>query len=273
MPGVNFPLPGTLSYLPPPVPQLPKHLVSGAHVLAGRDEIVAFLPKGMTVVEVGVALGNFSRYALDVCEPKSFIAIDLFRLHELPEFWGRKPSDYFGSLTHGDWYRSMFAADIATGRMQVMEGDSAAMLHQIPDASIDIVYIDADHSYEAIRRDLAAVLPKIKSDGYIIIDDYTLVDQLHATQPLGVMYATNEFMIEHHWAMQFLALQTNTYYQVVLRRAEQVPPVPSQRIAALEDENKSLRRDIAIVRNSTSWRVSAPLRAIGRLLDRRKCAR
>ena len=35
------------------------------------------------------------------------------------------------------------------------------------DASLDFVYIDADHSYESVTADINAWLPKIKSGGYL----------------------------------------------------------------------------------------------------------
>ena len=91
MPELAFAIPPTLTYLPPPVAELPARLVNGAVVLPGRDALVEMLPKGTTMVEVGVATGLFTSYALAVCAPRRLVAIDTFRLHELPEFWGRKP--------------------------------------------------------------------------------------------------------------------------------------------------------------------------------------
>ena len=246
-----LPLPD-LSYLPPPVPQLPDHLVDGAMVLADRDALVELLPKGKTLAEIGVALGYFTRHAIAKAEPARFLAIDSFRLHELASFWGRPPSDYFGELTHAAWYRREFAPEISAGRLEVLQGDSAAVLGELPDGSIDIAYLDADHSYPAVRRDLAALHSKMADDGWIIVDDYILVEQLHATSVIGVIYATHEFMIEHGWAMHYLALQTNGYYQVLLRRAHLPRPV-GRHAAALESE-------VALLRGSTSWRVTAPLR-------------
>jgi hypothetical protein len=53
------------------------------------------------------------------------------------------------------------------------------------DKSLDFVFIDADHSYEACRADIEAWLPKIKPNGIIIGHDYT--DQFP-----GVPKAVNE---------------------------------------------------------------------------------
>jgi hypothetical protein len=244
--------------LPTPVPDLPPDLVEGAMLLPDRSAILPLLPRGGMVVEVGVAIGTFSRQVLDACRPAQFVAVDMFRLHELPEFWGKPPAEYFGGRTHREWYEAQFGAEIAAGRMRVLEGDSAAQLETLPDASVDIFYIDADHTLPAVRRDLEVAERKIRPDGWMVINDYILVDQLGAQEPYGVIYATHEFMRAQGWAMHYLALQTSMFCDVVLRRADQPRPGRA-RIAALEEQ-------VAALRASTSWRVTAPLRAAARLL-------
>ena len=91
-----------LTELPDPVPTLPADLVEGAGLFSDRDVILPLLPRGGLVVDVGVALGAGSRKL-----------INTFRLHELPLFWGRPPSDYVGHRTHGDFYRDIFPSSCA----------------------------------------------------------------------------------------------------------------------------------------------------------------
>ena len=40
------------------------------------------------------------------------------------------------------------------------------------DESIDFVFIDADHSYESVKKDIEAWLPKIRKNGIISGHDY-----------------------------------------------------------------------------------------------------
>lgn len=40
------------------------------------------------------------------------------------------------------------------------------------DASIDVVYLDADHSYKAVAADIVAWLPKVRPGGFIAGHDY-----------------------------------------------------------------------------------------------------
>jgi len=54
--------------------------------------------------------------------------------------------------------------------------------------SLDFVYIDADHSYEAVKADLAVWYEKIRPDGILIGDDYG-----HRSFP-GLKRAVDEFV-------------------------------------------------------------------------------
>jgi predicted O-methyltransferase YrrM len=56
---------------------------------------------------------------------------------------------------------------------------------------IDYLYVDADHSYEAVRDDLAAWVPHVKPGGLILGDDYW-----HRGFP-GVKRAWDEFARDH----------------------------------------------------------------------------
>ncbi len=251
--------------LPPEALPLPPHLLDCASVLPDRTAILPLLPKGAVFAEVGVAAGDFSALVLSVCEPSLFIAVDLFRLHEVPSLWGRPTTEVFAGRSHGDAYRSRFAPQIAAGRMRVLEGDSAACLDTLAPASVDIVYLDAEHDHDSVRRDLAAAHRVVAEDGWIILNDYVIVPGLDEPTLYGVVHAAHEFMTRHDWGMQYLALQTRMFCDVALRPARCLQR-PEARIGTLAADNERLRAEIAALRNSTSWRATAPVRATSDLL-------
>jgi hypothetical protein len=251
--------------LPPEALALPPHLLECCTVLPDRTAILPLLPKAAVFAEVGVATGDFSQLVLSLCEPATFIAIDRFRLHELPSLWGRPTSEIFAGRAHGDAYRSRFAGLIEAGRMQVLEGDSAACLDRLAPGSVDIVYVDADHDYASVRRDLAAAHRAVADDGWIILNDYIIVPGLKEDTLYGVVHAGHEFMTAHDWGMQYLALQTRMFCDVALRPARFLQR-PEARIGTLSADNQRLRSEIASLRNSTSWRATAPVRAVSQLV-------
>ena len=63
----------------------------------------------------------------------------------------------------------------------------ASML--FPDEYADLIFIDADHSYDAVKADLAAWWPKLKNGGVFCGHDY-------CNEFNGVIDAVNEFSIE-----------------------------------------------------------------------------
>ena len=234
-------------------PRLPARLLENCRLLPDRVAILPLLPKGGRIVEIGVALGDFSQKLIDICQPDEFIAIDNFRLHELPEFWGRKPVEWFGARTHGGFYRDRFARLIEAGQVRVLEDDSTSALATIEDGSVDMFYVDADHSYEWVARELAVIKRKVKPDGVIIMNDYTMSDILAGNGAYGVIHATNEFMIAENWEMTHFALQPFMYCDVVLRRAT---TAPQQGEAPARGERSE--PDKASGRSEASGREAAP---------------
>jgi hypothetical protein len=192
--------------------------LQNARVLPDRDTMLELLPKSKVFAEIGVLLGDFSEKILRICEPHHFVGIDIFRIHELPMLWGRPTTEVLGNRTHGAFYRDRFSDFISQGRMTVLEVDSVTAMARLPNDSLDIVYVDADHSYDAVCRDLSVIKHKIRDDGLIIMNDYTMVDVLGELGPYGVIQATNEFMLAEGWEMIFLALQEYMYCDVVLRK-------------------------------------------------------
>lgn len=252
--------------------RLPERLLANARLLPERAAILPLLPKHKMIAEVGVAFGDFSDLFIRICEPQRFIAIDLFDLHHVPKLWGRPTDEVFGGGTHGAFYRKRFSDVIAQGKLVILEGDSARMMATLDDASLDVVYIDAGHDYGSVKRDLAMARRKIKDDGWIILNDYTMTDVLAGNGPYGVIQAAHEFMIAEDWEIIYLALQKHMYCDIVLRKAGSAPvPLPDMswfgtRSVELEQRIASLKAELDAMRHSTSWRITTPLRAIRRSL-------
>ena len=70
--------------------------------------------------------------------------------------------------------RQRFADQAAkyADRLTVMNMASVVAAREVPDASQDFVFIDADHSYEAVVADIDAWQPKVKPGGILCGHDY-----------------------------------------------------------------------------------------------------
>ncbi len=69
---------------------------------------------------------------------------------------------------------------------------------QIPDESVDAIFIDGDHSYEAVSKDLPFWWNKLRKGGWLLGDDY------NSCHP-GTKKAVDEFTIKNNLKIEFLS--------------------------------------------------------------------
>ena len=82
-----------------------------------------------------------------------------------------------------------------TNRIVPIRGDSVYTVGIHDDKSIDLAFIDGDHSYDGCLNDLEAVLPKMKQDTVILVHDcYNNSECLKA-----LVYFTNKYKLRHQY--------------------------------------------------------------------------
>lgn len=69
----------------------------------------------------------------------------------------------------GLWKRRI---DRFPGRVTIIPKPSHEAAPQVPDGSLDFVFIDADHSYRECLRDIKLWTPKVRQGGLVCGDDY-----------------------------------------------------------------------------------------------------
>jgi hypothetical protein len=67
---------------------------------------------------------------------------------------------------------------------------------RFPDNYFDLIYIDADHTYEGCLQDIKDWYPKVKSGGFVTGDDYTRARAKYTGVVFGVIEAVDEFFKE-----------------------------------------------------------------------------
>lgn len=127
------------------------------------------LKDGDTVAEVGVWLGRSITYLAQLLKSQGkkvrIIAVDSF---------AGEP----GQVLHepivaamGGSIRRAFEENIkrcgVDDMIEIIQGDSAESAAKVADDSLAFCFIDADHHYDAVKRDLAAWRPKVKATGIL----------------------------------------------------------------------------------------------------------
>ncbi|WP_374441017.1 class I SAM-dependent methyltransferase [Stella sp.] len=160
-----------------------------------RRLLLDLLPRGGVGAEIGVYKGGFSQQLLQVANPRRLHLIDPWKVFDDPRY---RASWYGTAVARGqaemdaihEGVRQQFARRIADGSVVIERSTSAEASGRFPNDYFDWVYIDGDHTYEAVRDDLRLYLPKVRPGGFIAGDDYALGNWWGD----GVVRAVHEFV-------------------------------------------------------------------------------
>ena len=142
-----------------------------------KGELVNLLQEErLTVgVEVGVFTGGFSRWMLDhwpACV--SYYMVDL---------WA--PQEHYRQMDAAPLDENLRRMDIARRNVEphkhkatLVRNSSVGAAMGFADASVDFVYLDARHTYDAVTEDLEAWWPKVRAGGILAGEDYMESDEV-----------------------------------------------------------------------------------------------
>ncbi len=134
--------------------------------------LVNEVPDGGAFAEVGCWMGR-SLAAFDAFAQESRKTI---QIHAVDTFQGEPANDAHRALlfAHGGSVESVFRGNMETLGVSanVIVGDSAMAATMFADAALDAAFIDADHSEEAVLKDIHAWLPKVKPGGILCGHDF-----------------------------------------------------------------------------------------------------
>lgn len=177
--------------------------VKNCRLIESRAKMLEDLPKDSVVAEVGTQYGRFAEKILSITKPKKLHLID-------------SNFDSFKAEV-SQKQKTVFQEGIDHGTIELHEGDSSTILSEFPDEYFDWIYIDADHAYEGVCKDIARGYTKVKADGMMVFNDYTNWSVCEI-MPYGVARAVNEFCIANNWEIVFLALQSFGYHDIAIKK-------------------------------------------------------
>jgi len=171
-------------------PLLPEELFAAtSRIYPSKTSLLQMLPKGGIVAEVGVYQGRFSRKIAEICEPNELHLIDM-------DLSPLEPFDFPATLH---------------------EGDSVTILDGFPAEHFDWLYIDADHSYAGVSRDLKAAHRVLKPGGYLMCNDYSNWCADMAV-PFGVARAVNELILAERYTVHGMGLHPAGLHDILIRK-------------------------------------------------------
>jgi hypothetical protein len=173
---------------------------------ADREELVRAIGPGHidTMVELGVWEGEFSAHCEATLQPRQYTLIDFWRydrysfvLEDAPQM--REVRSIYSQYFHGDPEAALEAAYQKVqerfrnkANVTILRADIAEAASGFPDGGFDFIYLDGNHTYEYVLRDLLLWFPKLRKGGLFVCNDFFEAD-IAAPQNIGVIPAWTTF--------------------------------------------------------------------------------
>lgn len=169
----------------------------------GLLEIIKSLGDNITGCEVGVWQAENLCQILEKCDNISkMYAIDQYKAY----------TDWCSEITEDVILNSKaiasnnLASIEQSSKVVFLELSSNDAAANIPDAELDFIFIDADHSYEHAYNDFCNFYSKVKHNGIFAGHDYSLT---------GVNKALSQFIQEKNYSSDELHLVTNDSWYLI----------------------------------------------------------
>lgn len=170
--------------------------IEGARLMRSRIELAQLCGQSLSsnpvICELGVLRGDFSRELIKILNPSVFYLVDV--------------------------NTAKIETDVKTHPAAVvLTGTSWDIMADFQDESLDYVYIDADHSYHAIKNDIIITHQKLRIGGILQFNDYTTYspsENLH----YGVLNAVNAYIENQSIKIIGLSIDRSGYHDIAVQK-------------------------------------------------------
>ncbi len=163
-----------------------------------RECYINSLPDNIVGVELGVFEGSFSKILFDSNKFHSLYLVDIF---SGSMFSGDKNGENGKNIDLDTAFRELQKVYENIPNVYIIKNTTTAFLNTCEDEFFDFVYIDADHTFQAVSDDLHLSRLKVKKGGIIAGHDYNIarfpgvvdaVDNFVKTFDLEIEFTTED---------------------------------------------------------------------------------
>lgn len=158
-----------------------------------------------TIAEVGVQLGGNAKVLWEVLEPPTkFHMIDL---------WGETSDSRFRA-SNEQLVKDKFAKQIEAGVAETHKMDSRTWMEQQPDNSLDMLYLDTQHTYVTTKTEIERTDRVMKEHSYLCGHDFGHPER----KSYGVIEAVVDFALYNNWQFIAFSLDNVPYRSFCMQR-------------------------------------------------------
>lgn len=156
-------------------------LIHSINIQKGKKKLVG--------LEIGVFNGNYSEKIYNYFKTK-------FDFHlYLVDPWKTFDGYYYDQNKLEKCYSNVKKKFNRNKKVTILRKTSLEASDDFENESLDFVYIDGNHDYDFVIKDLETWFPKLKSNGVLFGDDYS--------RAYGVHKAVNEFSFKYNLSVKF----------------------------------------------------------------------
>ena len=150
-------------------------------------------------VELGVRSGHYSEAILNILKPANLYLVDAWK--HLDDYID---SSNVSNERHEEKYQEVVNKFKNNLNVHIMRMLTTEAVSQFEDNYFDFIYIDANHAYKYVKKDIEDWYPKLKTNGIMSGDDYHLAWK-------GVIQAVDEFANKNLYQVH-IAHKNNTWF-------------------------------------------------------------
>ena len=152
-----------------------------------------------SLAEVGVWKGDFARHVLQQCGSiERYFMIDPWA--SLPDW--NKPFNVDTQVFEDVYAEAMEKTAFASEKVVVLRGRTKEVIDEIPDESLDFVYIDGDHTLRGITIDLIKVFSKIKKAALFVAMIFLRIHGSTVSVTNQHLSARSASILQRRWIFQ-----------------------------------------------------------------------
>jgi SAM-dependent methyltransferase len=171
---------------------------------ASKEEMFMEIPKGGIGAELGVAKGCNAIRLLHLTKPKKLYLVDLWSENDGPRWDNGAEITFPVHLIHKQYrdtiksYEELVRAKFeGTPNIQLCKADFFAWMNDMPDDSLDWIYLDGTHMYDDTLKELEGAHRIVRSGGIIAGHDF----QANFGWGFGVVAPVIEYINERKMIM------------------------------------------------------------------------
>lgn len=166
-----------------------------------RHQLMSMIKQHMdnidVAIEVGTWRGDFADAMCRILDPNKFYAIDPYLIYD--EYTDKPDMNEFSNQENLDILAEVTIQRVnmmlPSGRSSLLREKSCDAVKHFENDSLDVVYLDANHKYDEVLKDITVWYEKVKPGAILCGDDY--IPGSHV-EKFGVIQAVNDFCYKNN---------------------------------------------------------------------------